>query len=168
MQVQNLHSPEIINELSLGSADVNRALQQKRRADFALLLAMFSDDASETTPSAAIQASESDDAQLRRLLNVPQPQALRCTEESYSISANAADSFHHAGIASCHFYQYLKPEALAFMPQNTGDLPEELFNNLSAHEQRKLKSRQPNTVSDTNLYAQLVSARRHDQLNLCA
>ena len=59
MQVNTLDSTVIINELKFGTG-INQAVEQGRRADFALLLSMFSDDVRDNTPLDTLSVEEDD------------------------------------------------------------------------------------------------------------
>ncbi len=164
----DLISANLITEIQCGTS-VNRAISEHRRADFALLLAMLSNDACETTPIDTISSDKMDSESVRKLFSVPQAQQLTSNSESYQTSAHIADMFHSAGLTSAKFNHYLTPEALCYRPENTQGLSEEVYHNLSGHTVRRLKNKNLNSPPlDQELYHQLVDAHRRDQLSAYA
>ncbi|WP_434761871.1 VC2046/SO_2500 family protein [Vibrio fortis] len=159
MQVNTLDSTVIINELKFGTG-INQAVEQGRRADFALLLSMFSDDVRDNTPLDAFSVEETTESKLRQQFGVAEPQPLRSNQSSYEISAKQSQGFHQAGLPSAKLNHYLTPEALAFMPEGTHDFPEEVYHNLSTHERRKLAKQPPAELPHATLYNELTTAQR--------
>ena len=157
MQIHTLDKAGIINELSFGNG-ISHAVQQGRRADFALLLSMFSDDARHLTPVEQIETQEISDALLRRRFGLPEPQQLRSDQSSYAISAEQAKQFHHAGLASAKLSHYLVADALTYLPEETFDLPEEVYQNLSGHERTKLATPNVKLLPEAGLYNHLSTA----------
>ncbi|MCW6026362.1 hypothetical protein K1Y37_27300 [Serratia marcescens] len=72
--------------------------------------------------------------------------------------------FHNAGLPSAKLSHYLKPDALTYLPEDTFDLPEDVYHNLSGHERRTLGERNKNLIPDAGLYNQLVTAQRQYQI----
>lgn len=163
MQVHTLDKAGLINELHIGTG-ISHAVQHGRRADFALLMAMFSDDVRDNTPVEQIAQVEQTDAALRQRFGLQTPQALRNDQSSYAVSARQAELFHQGGLASAKLSHYLQPEVLTYLPEDTQDLPEEVYLNLSGHERRHLAAKLPPTLLPADLYPQLTMAWRHDQL----
>lgn len=166
MQLHTLDKAGIINELQFGTG-ISHAVEQGRRADFALIMSMFSNDVRDCIPAETVTESLSSESILRNQLGVPKPQALRSDSDSYTISARQAEHFHEAGMASAKLSHYLCPTPLAFMPQDTQDFPEDVYHNLSGHERRilrKSKSEKADISVPTDLYAQLNFASRQYQI----
>ncbi|EGR2794486.1 hypothetical protein BOO29_00835 [Vibrio navarrensis] len=157
MQIHTLDKAGIINELQFGTG-INHAIHDGRRADFALLLSMFSNDARHITPVEETDSQPVTEQILRQQFALSEPQKLRSDQSSYTISAEQAKQFHRAGLASSKLSHYLIADALAYMPEETFDLPEEVYQNLSGHERRQLA--QPNTplLPEAGLYNQLSTA----------
>ena len=65
MQIHTLDKAGIINELKFGIG-ISQAVEQGRRADFALLLSMFSNDVRDCTPIDTIEVSETNEERLRK------------------------------------------------------------------------------------------------------
>ncbi len=65
MQIHTLDKAGIINELKFGIG-INQAVEQGRRADFALLLSMFSNDVRDCTPIDTLEITETTAARLRK------------------------------------------------------------------------------------------------------
>ncbi|MCE0494584.1 VC2046/SO_2500 family protein [Vibrio salinus] len=156
-------SANLITEIQCGTS-VNLAISEQRRADFALLLAMLSNDACETTPIDTISPDNSDSERIRKQLSVPQEQPLISTPDSYKTSAHIADLFHSAGLYSAKFNHYLTPEALCYRPEKTQGLEEDVYHNLSGHTIRRMNKQAEAEVLSQELYHQLIDAQRRDQL----
>lgn len=165
MQVHTLDKAGIINELQVGSA-INQAVQQGRHADFALFMALFSNDVRDTSPIEAIDEKTTTEQLLRKRFELPQLQPLRSDQSAYPISAQQAHYFHTGGLASAKLSHYLKPEVLTYLPEDTQGFPEEVYLNLSGHDRRHLAESQPSPLLTTDLYPQLNMALRHDQLRI--
>lgn len=163
MHVHTLDKAGLINELQIGTG-ISQAVLHGRRADFSLMLALFSNDVRDTTPVEAIEQVETTEDVLRQRFELQAPQTLRSDQSSYQISARQADLFHQGGLASAKLSHYLTPEVLAYLPEDTQDLPEEVYLNLSRHERRHLAQKTPKTLLPSDLYPQLNMAWRHDQL----
>ncbi|UHJ59355.1 VC2046/SO_2500 family protein [Vibrio furnissii] len=163
MHVHTLDKAGLINELQIGTG-ISQAVLHGRRADFSLMLALFSNDVRDTTPVEAIEQVETTEDVLRQRFELQAPQMLRSDQSSYQISARQADLFHQGGLASAKLSHYLTPEVLAYLPEDTQDLPEEVYLNLSGHERRHLAQKTPKTLLPSDLYPQLNMAWRHDQL----
>lgn len=114
MQVHTLDKAGLINELQIGTG-ISQAVLHGRRADFSLLLALFSNDVRDTTPVEHIEQVDTTDSLLRQRFELQEPQALRNDQSSYQISARQADLFHQGGLASAKLSHYLKPEALTYL-----------------------------------------------------
>ena len=162
MQIHTLDKAGIINELKFGIG-ISQAVEQGRRADFALLLSMFSNDVRDCTPIDTIEVAETTEDRLRKHFGVAEPQQLRSNQSSYEISAQQSNHFHQASLTSAKLSHYLKPVALAFMPEYTADLPEEVYQNLSGHDRRKLANKQLPDLPLATLYNKLSTAQRQYQ-----
>ncbi len=160
-------TPPAINELLFGE-QVNRAVENGQRADFALLLAMFSNDVREITPVSILTETDSSDQILRQQFCVPAARKLRSDADSYTKAAAIADSFHKGGLYQAQLQSDLCPDALAYMPEHTYDLGEEVFRNLSLHEQRCLSVPKRDSIPDNALYHKLIVARRSQQIQAYA
>ncbi|WP_260259005.1 VC2046/SO_2500 family protein [Vibrio intestinalis] len=163
MQVETINNINTINELQFGNG-INHAVHEGRRADFALILSMFSDDVRDNTPVEQIDTVEITDQTLRQRFELQPPQALRSDQSSYDISARQAEMFHAAGLSSAKLSHYLNPEVLTYLPEQTHDLPEEVYHNLSLHQQRQLGSKEPKKLMPFDLYNQLIEAQRTFQI----
>ncbi|ASU22696.1 hypothetical protein CCZ37_08860 [Vibrio qinghaiensis] len=163
MQVHTLDKASIINELQFGSG-LSHAVQQGRRADFALILSMFSNDVRDNTPIERIGNPPTSNELLRKRFELSEPQTLRSDQSSYAVSAKQAELFHHGGLASAKLSHYLTPEVLAYLPEDTHDLPEEVYLNLSGHERRHLASPSNVELLVADLAVQLTVAHRRDQI----
>lgn len=163
MHVETINNINPVSELHFSNG-INHAVHEGRRADFALLVSMFSHDLRDNTPVEQIDAAEISDTSLRQRFDLPSPQQLKSDQSSYQISAQQAHQFHHGGLASAKLAHYLMPEALVYLPEQTHDLPEEVYHNLSVHQQSQLGSKTPKKLMPFDLYNQLVTAQRTYQI----
>ncbi|MDW6093440.1 VC2046/SO_2500 family protein [Vibrio rhizosphaerae] len=158
-----LDKANLINELQCGQS-VNLAIVQNRRADFALLLAMLSNDMRETTATEVIDPIHFTDAELRKHFALASPQPLRSDHETYASGAQVALQFHQGGIRSAKLQHYLRPDALSYFPEHTHQLEESVYHNLSGHQRRQLEDKTPSQSLNYELYNQLVTNRRLSQI----
>ncbi|TXZ94252.1 hypothetical protein FXE30_09215 [Vibrio cholerae] len=163
MQVHTLDKAGVISELHFGQG-ISQAVTHGRRADFALLLALFSNDVRDNTPVDKIEVPPTTEQVLRQRFELAEPQRLENDESSYQISARQAALFHQGGMSSAKLSHYLTPEVLTYRPQDTQGLPEEVYLNLSGHERRHLADKQPSTLLAKDFYHRLATAYRQDQL----
>ncbi|NVD07130.1 hypothetical protein FCU94_09420 [Vibrio sp. JPW-9-11-11] len=163
MQIHTLDKAAIINELQFG-VGINHAVHEGRRADFALILSMFSGDVRDNTPLERLDQVDTSEQALRKRFELQAPQQLRSDQSSYQYSAQQAELFHTGGLPGAKLSHYLTPDALAYLPEETHGLPEEIYHNLSGHQRRMLNDQQPKTLMPIDLYNQLVKAQRTFQL----
>ncbi len=163
MQIHSLDKATLVNEIQLGSS-VNQAVQHGRRSDFALMMSMFSNDLTQAVPVDTV--AEESVRDLRAEFGVQDPQPLRSDEETFLRSAEQANQFHSAGLSSAKLSHYLKPDALAQMPEGTYDFPEEVYHNLSSHERAKLAGIQSSKIEMGSLYSTMQTAQRKEQIRL--
>ncbi len=166
METTTLDKANLVSEIQYRE-NLSHAVTQGRRSDFALMLAMLSHDATETTPLNPAFPEEKSEDDLREMLNIPKSRRLVATDEDYLLCEKQADSFHQSSLPSAKFQDYLSPSALFFSTPNTHDFPERVFHNLSGHSRRKLAQGNPVSVSldTTKLYNQLVNAKRYQELH---
>lgn len=166
MKVHTLDKAELISEIQYGS-NLNHAMEAGRRADFALMMSLLSNDLRENTPIEKIDDKKVTEDLLRQRFQLADAQILRSNEESYSRAASQANQFHNGGLASAKLQYGLAPDAMAYMPQDTCDLPEDVYHNLSGHQRRQLESGNEifNAIPQ-DLYNELVTAKRHSEMNL--
>jgi hypothetical protein len=169
MQVQDtinssvINNSNAINELSFAGG-IGLAVESGKRADFALLLAMLSHDVRDIEPVEPFDHITESEDQLRIRLGVKKVQSLASDEESYTRGAAVAHQFHSGGIQSAKLQDDLSPDALAYLPHTTQGLSEEVYRNLSTHDQRILQSSERAPASTNNLYQKLVVAQRTGQI----
>ncbi|CAH0539206.1 VC2046/SO_2500 family protein [Vibrio marisflavi] len=165
MQIHTLDKAEIVSELTVGT-NINQAIQSGRRADFSLLLSMFSDDVRDNTPVEQVSEQEQTDLTLRKKFSLSAPQKLTSDENSYAFSATQAEAFHQGGLPSTKLNHYLHSEPLVYQLEDTGNLSEEVYHNLSGHERRRLKEGNKEDLLPFDLYEQLLVSCRKDQLSI--
>ena len=99
MQIHTLDKAAIISELQFGTG-INHAVHEGRRADFALILSMFSDDVRDNTPLEKIDEIDTSEQALRKKFELQAPHQLRSDQSSYQVSATQASLFHSSGLPS--------------------------------------------------------------------
>ncbi|MBE1274969.1 VC2046/SO_2500 family protein [Enterovibrio baiacu] len=166
MQIHALDKANLITDVQLGD-QLSHAVTQGRRSDFALMLALLSVDATETTPIDPPYPEKSTDADLRKALNLPEPARLSAEDIDYDLCGKQADAFHQSGIDSARLNHCVSPSALHFPAFGTHDLGEDVYHNLSGHQRRKLaaENRTTTELDPVNLYNQLVTAKRYQELS---
>ncbi len=156
-------TPAVINELQVGD-NICAAVKQHRRADFALLVAMFSEDIRETVSITPVDLTSNSESELRDKLQVPISAELRSNQESYLKGARISEQFHQGGLQSARLQNGLNPDSLAYLTEHTHDLGEDVYRNLSFHTKRSLKSTPAPTLTD-HLYQKLVINQMRSQIN---
>jgi hypothetical protein len=167
MQIHTLDKAAIISELQFGTG-INHAVHEGRRADFALILSMFSDDVRDNTPLEKVDEIDTSEQALRKKFELQAPQQLRSDQDSYQVSATQASLFHRSGLASTKLSHYLNPDALTYLPEDTHNLPEEVYHNLSGHQRRAMGEKEPKELMPIDLYNQLIKAQRTFQIQIQA
>lgn len=163
MQACKLDSAQLINELQCGST-INQALNDHRRADFSLILAMLSEDCQETAVTEILPESTTMDDELRLQFGLPAPQLLDGQSTTYDHSAKIAEQFHAGGLSAAKLQQCLVPDALTYHPDDTLGLPEDVYHNLSGHTRRHLREPVKPTQLSFGLLEQLITTRRRSQM----
>ncbi len=162
MELHTLDKANLINELQCGQS-VGQAIHQSRRSDFALLLAMLSQDVRDTTPIDKLP--DPDHTDLYHQFSVPKSQPLVSDQQSYQRGEKIAEQFNHSGIMAAKLQCYLSPEALTYRPEQTHNLPEEVYHNLSGHQRRELAEGSHQGINlDLHLYHSLVINQRQSQI----
>lgn len=100
----------LINEVNLGTR-LNHAVSDDRRGEFALLLAMLSDDARDMAQFHLPHSLEDTDSRLRQRFELPRSQPLLVNITEQAVIDNSA-VFHQQGMSAFHLQQSLTPEAL--------------------------------------------------------
>ncbi|CZF79858.1 Ribosomal S4P (gammaproteobacterial) [Grimontia celer] len=169
MQIHALDKAQLITDIQLGG-NLNHAVYQGRRSDFALMLALLSGDATETTPLNPPYPEKITEAQLRKAFDLPEPTRLVAEERDYELCGSQADAFHKAGLASAKLNDCVSPSALHFPAIGTHNLGEDVYHNLSGHQRRQLDSENGKTAAldPVNLYNQLVTAKRFNEMHIQA
>lgn len=152
-----------LNELHFGD-NISVAVEDGRRSDFSLLVAMFSEDIREAISTEPLDTISTTELDLRNELQVPHQVRLRSNQESYLKSANIAKHFHEGGMLSARLQTGLNPDSLAYMTENTHDLAEDVYRNLSFHAKRTLTTTSINTLK-SSLYNELVVNQRESQIS---
>ncbi|ODP96549.1 MULTISPECIES: VC2046/SO_2500 family protein [unclassified Salinivibrio] len=170
MTVHTIDKARIISDVQFGD-NLNHAVTQGRRSDFALMLALMSGDANESTPLSPLDEKTINDEVLRRQFQLAPPQPLSASNEEDYVRAGAqADAFHRGGIASAHLRFQLAPAAMHYPPQGTHGFDEAVYHNLSGHQRRKLADSESARLSlnPTTLYENLTTAHCQDKMRVSA
>lgn len=165
MQIHTLDKAQLISEVQLGYS-LNHAVEQGRRSDFALMLAMLSPDYLETVPTEKPLPPGTTEEQLRTYFELQDPAPLTTSEFCYPRGAEQSDAFHRGGLIATRLLSSLQPIAITFPPQDTKGMPEELYHNLSGHERRRLPpvQQEPMKGSPQDLYMNLIRAKRSAEM----
>ncbi|WP_448211505.1 VC2046/SO_2500 family protein [Colwellia sp. MEBiC06753] len=110
------------HELQLDES-LNTSIHQARRADFSLLLAMLTDDVSAHSqfqlPKTVDDEITVDDAKLRRLFDLPHPQALALNELKDIDQFNQAEQIASGLMTAIKLNDALTPKPLSFRNDKT-------------------------------------------------
>jgi hypothetical protein len=163
MSIHTIDKANLVNELQCGQS-FGQAVHESRRADFKLLLAMLSQDVRDNTPTESISQLE-DESPLNLQYQVPATQQLKSNQDSYSRGEIISEKFHSEGLSAAKLQSYLAPDALCYQPEETHNLPEEVYHNLSGHQRRNLEpSSQTRAPLNYQLYRYLVIDQRKSEI----
>lgn len=167
MHVHALDKAQLISDIQLGG-NLNHAVCQGRRSDFALMLALLSGDATETTPLDPPYPEKLTEAHLRKVFDLPEPMRLIAEEKDYEICSSQVNAFHKGGLASARLNHCVNPSALHFPASGTHNLGEDVYHNLSGHQRRQLdnENHKSTALDPVNLYNQLLTAKRFNELRM--
>jgi hypothetical protein len=131
------------HELQLGEL-LNHSVQQHRRADFALLLAMLTDDVTEHSqfhlPSTHSLEAEHSDQYYRKLFSVAEPAPLAIEQPEQFSQFNQAQYIQQQSLTNIQLSQALKAKPLA-QRDNKMFIDADILANTSLHCQRRHKHR---------------------------
>ncbi|WP_150143223.1 VC2046/SO_2500 family protein [Candidatus Enterovibrio escicola] len=164
IHTHTLNKTHLISDTQLGG-DLNLAVTQGRRSDFALMLALLSNDAVETTQIVPAYLENISDVNLRKKFNIPEPVFLTAKERDYDLCSKQADAFHQSGITSTRLNHCITPVALYFPAFRTHNLGEDVYYNLCGHQRRKLDAGVINTteLDPVNSHNLLTFAKRFQE-----
>jgi len=140
----SLASKALLHELQLGE-QLNESLNQTRRADFALMLAMLAPDVREQSqfilpPASTTKSPSQDNATLRAFFKLPDKAPLAIKNNEQINLYNQAEMLNEKGLENLHLSNAMIPRPLAFRDD--------------------VKHIQSNVMTNTSLHCQL----RHSQL----
>ena len=147
----------IVNEWQL-QGQLNQAINQNRRADFGLWLAMLSPAVDEMAEFCLAEESAPKPAlDLRKQLGVHTRVEFATTEQDLSALKQQHDAFTQGGLASWRLAALLTPPPTVVC-HDRKKLSAEVLDNLSVHAQRRLQQQlQPKVTTDaTQLYEMLT------------
>jgi len=137
----------LTHELQLGEK-LNHSVQQHRRADFSLMLAMLTDDVREYSqfrlPQTQSDTPKYDDHYYRKLFALPEPTNLAVNHRSQLAQFNQAELAQQQRFDDIRLRQALhaKPLAIRDDPHYIDD---EIISNCSVHCQQRIKLATPET-----------------------
>ncbi|OOE70412.1 VC2046/SO_2500 family protein [Salinivibrio kushneri] len=170
MTIHTIDKAQLISDVQFGD-NLNQAVVQGRRSDFALMMALLSADANESTPLTPVDKPVSNDQVLRQQFQLAEPQPLAASNEQDYLRAGAqADAFHRGGIASANLRFQLAPAAMHYPPQGTHGFDEAVYHNLSGHERRHLADAEPKrpAYDPATLYEKLTTSHCFDKMRVSA
>lgn len=129
----------LIHELQLGES-LNQCVQQARRADFALMLAMLTDDVRESSqflvPQTEVEEKVENTETLRKIFDLPKPQPLSLSSIESVSQYNQANLVAEGQVDALRLTNVLNPKPLSFR-DDTKHVPTEVMANTSIHCQRR-------------------------------
>ena len=132
----------LLHELQLGE-QLNESVEQTRRADFSLMLAMLADDVREQSQFLLPQTKEATPADLsnialRKQFNLPDKAALALTTPDDVKQFNQVQTIVDNDLANIHLTNAMMPKPLAFR-DNKKHIDTQVLNNTSLFTQLKHK-----------------------------
>jgi hypothetical protein len=146
----------LINEIQLDSK-LSSSIHQGRRADFALMLAMLSEDVREHSqfllPQSEQSANEVSEEQLRKQFQLPEPAPLAVKSPEDIKKFNQAQLVISHRIADLHLHNTLLPPPL-HLRNDANYIAPEILENTSVHCQRryKTKAKQNEILANSQLF----------------
>ena len=139
---ETFSSDALLHELQLGE-QLNHCVEQTRRADFSLMLAMLADDVREQSrfllPTAQSElAEEQSDNSLRKAFNLPEKAPLALTNLKEIDQFNQAQSILDNNLANIQLNNAMNPSPLAFR-DNKKHISTAVIENTSLFTQLKYK-----------------------------
>lgn len=140
----------VINEISLDNK-LNQCVQQRRRADFSLMLAMLTDDAREFSEFVLPEVNENispqkDNQALRKQFNLPKEQPLALTSLEEISSFNQGQLVTQ--LTALRLQDAMAPKPLSFR-DDVKHIEKNITDNMSIHVQRRHHNfnQQPKTLA---------------------
>lgn len=131
----------LVHELQLGT-QLSQSVHSGRRADFALMLAMLSDDVREHSqfhlPHTETTENEINDKKLRQRFQLPEPTPLAVQDPQEIAKYNQAKLVLEKRLADLHLQNILSPLPLSIR-DDASYIESEIINNTSIHCQRRYK-----------------------------
>lgn len=117
MNTQSIDSTILVEELQLGEK-LNQCVHSHRRADFALMLSMLTDDVRAQSqfklPQTVQNIKETTEQQLRKRFDLPEKERLGLGDINEINEFSQANLVQEQQLSTLHFQQALKPKPLAF------------------------------------------------------
>ncbi|MGL5290843.1 MAG: VC2046/SO_2500 family protein [Vibrionaceae bacterium] len=136
LQCHTLDKAKLVADVQLGDS-LYQAAEQGRRADFALMLALLSNDVGESVPISEPDYSRAE-RDLHRQFQLTKPAKFVAQAEDHALCQKQAFTFHHAGILATHLFCQLVPSALHFSAINCQNFTEDVYHNLNGHTRRRI------------------------------
>ncbi len=107
----------LVEELQLGE-QLSHCIHTNRRSDFALMLAMLTDDVRAHSqfhlPQSQVQTIELDEQRLRKMFELPEKPRLALTDLKEINEFSQAELIEQQQLTTLHLQQAMKPQPLAF------------------------------------------------------
>lgn len=170
MQIDDL----LITESQLSSR-LNKSVQQQRRGEFGLLLAMLSHDALDFSqfhlPKTELSNSQPNNEQLRKELGAGPEQLLAPNEFDMLIGQHNAKRLHESGLSDIRLRHCLTPEPLAIRNDKT-HVPLEVLDNCELvvrkrHQEKHIHRENP-VMDAAAFYDGLTNPDLHQPLHLAS
>ncbi|MGL5336495.1 MAG: VC2046/SO_2500 family protein [Enterovibrio sp.] len=136
LQCHTLDKAKLVADVQLGDS-LHQAAQQGRRADFALMLALLSNDVGESLPISAPDTS-SPERDFHHQFELTKPAKFIAQAEDHALCQKQVFTFHHAGMLATRLLCQLVPSALHFSATNCQNFTENVYHNLNGHTRRRI------------------------------
>ncbi|MGL4826070.1 MAG: VC2046/SO_2500 family protein [Vibrionaceae bacterium] len=136
LQSHTLDKAKLVADVQLGDS-LYQAAQQGRRADFALMLALLSEDVGESVPICEQDFSSAEN-DFHHQFELTKPANFVAQAEDHALCQKQAFTFHHAGIVATRLFCQLVPSALHFSATNCQSFTEDVYHNLNGHTRRRI------------------------------
>ncbi|WP_298445368.1 VC2046/SO_2500 family protein [uncultured Ferrimonas sp.] len=149
----------LVNELQLGDS-LSQAVQQDRRGDFSLLLAMMVQDVRFQSQFQLKKDDQGEALPLRQQMQLSEPQPLTEQYQQDSRAQANADAFHQGGLAQSRLQHCLQPEPLDLRGEHPVGLQQALENAEPWQSKREQVAKQMTTFPQQMDLANLIAQQR--------
>jgi len=158
---ESVDSQILVHELQLGE-QLNESVHSARRADFALLLAMLTDDVKSHSqfylPQTEGKTKVVDDSTLRKEFELPEKAPLSLDNNHSTSAFNQAELIQQNNLAELHLSNVLAPKPLAFRDDKK-HITQQILSNTSLYCQKRFKQQKNEEVVDRDNSRLLFDAK---------